>query len=129
VKNNHYKIRNGDVYNRDFVQRLIATGRSNITSRGKGRDLAADSLDCPSFISKSKALPMLRSRNSSYRGPVNMKPNLTGRSIRGGGGLGTSRSPCSQSGMDPALPRGKSSQLDYAIVTDESKIRSITKSF
>ena len=41
---------------------------------------------------------------------VNMKPNDTGRSVRSGGAFaGRSTSPCSQSGMDPDMPRGQSS--------------------
>ena len=55
--------------------------------------------------------------------------NLTGRSVKGGGGLGRSTSPASHSGMDPNLPRGKSSQLDFEMVATESQIKSISKSF
>ena len=56
----------------------------------------------------------LRSTHSIPRRNVNMKSNFTGRSIRGGGvGRVTSNSPCSQSGMDPDMIRGKSSQLNF----------------
>ena len=40
---------------------------------------------------------------------VDRNDNLTGRSIKGAGGMGKSTQPCSQSGMDPNLVRGKSS--------------------
>lgn len=61
---------------------------------------------------------------------VNMKENLTGRSIRGGGAhTGTSKSPCSQSGMDPCLVRGQSSQLNFEMIASEKQIESISKSF
>jgi len=40
---------------------------------------------------------------------VNMKGNYTGRSVKGCGALGRSTSPCSQSGINPNLIRGKSS--------------------
>ena len=41
-------------------------------------------------------LPILSTRNSMRRRRVvNMKPNSTGRSVKGGGGLGKSTSPCS----------------------------------
>lgn len=60
---------------------------------------------------------------------VNMKKNNTGRSVRGGGGQGNSNSPCSQSGMDPGMVRGKSSQLNFAMHANEKQIQSISKSF
>jgi len=60
---------------------------------------------------------------------VNMKANLTGRSVRGAGALGNSNSPCSQSGFDPALVRGRSSQLNFAMNANEKQIQSISKSF
>ena len=54
---------------------------------------------------------------------VNMKENLTGRSVRGGGAHnGKSTSPCSQSGMDPDLPRGKSSTLNFDMLAQEKQI-------
>jgi len=52
-----------------------------------------------------------------------MKENLTGRSVRGGGAHnGKSTSPCSQSGMDPDLPRGKSSTLNFDMLAQEKQI-------
>ena len=47
------------------------------------------------------------------------KYNLSGRSIKGAGAMGRSDSPASHSGMDPDLPRGKSSQLDFEMVATE----------
>ena len=58
-----------------------------------------------------------------------MKGNFTGRSIKGGGGLGKSTSPCSQSGMDPNLPRGRSSQLNFDINAQGTQIESISRHF
>ena len=60
---------------------------------------------------------------------INMKPNLTGRSIRGGGAQGKSNSPCSHSGMDPTLERGRSSQLNFEMHATAKQISSIKKSF
>ena len=60
---------------------------------------------------------------------VNMKHNLTGRSVRGCGANGRSNSPCSHSGMDPSLPRGKSSQLNFEMIANESQIKSISRHF
>ena len=56
------------------------------------------------------------------RRAINMKANLTGRSVKGAGALGTSRSPCSQSGMDPDMVRGRSSQLNFAMAANEKQI-------
>lgn len=58
-----------------------------------------------------------------------MNDNLTGRSIKGAGGLGKSTQPCSQSGMDPNLLRGKSSQLNFEMHATEKQIESISRSF
>lgn len=58
-----------------------------------------------------------------------MKGNESGLSIKGGGSLGNSRMPCSQSGMDPKLLRGKSSQLNFEMLASEKQISSIRKSF
>ena len=58
-----------------------------------------------------------------------MKKNYTGRSVKGGGGLGNSNSPCSQSGMDPDMIRGRSSQMNFAMHANEKQIQSISRSF
>ena len=58
-----------------------------------------------------------------------MKANETGLSIKGGGGLGNSKMPCSHSGMDPKLLRGKSSQLNFEMQASEKQISSIRRSF
>ena len=50
---------------------------------------------------------------------VNMKGNNTGRSVNGCGAYGRSTSPCSHSGMDPDLARGKSSQLDFDMIASD----------
>jgi len=47
------------------------------------------------------------------------KYNLSGRSVKGCGAFGRSNSPASHSGMDPNLPRGKSSQLDFEMCANE----------
>jgi hypothetical protein len=56
------------------------------------------------------------------------KYNLSGRSIKGAGALGRSDSPASHSGMDPNLPRGKSSQLNFEMIATEEQIDNIGKS-
>ena len=56
------------------------------------------------------------------RRPINMRKNTTGRSINGGGSQGKSTSPCSQSGMDPNLPRGQSSQLNFDMMASNKQI-------
>ena len=56
------------------------------------------------------------------------KYNLSGRSIKGAGALGRSDSPASHSGMDPNLPRGKSSQLNFEMIATEDQIDNIGKS-
>ena len=58
-----------------------------------------------------------------------MRENITGRSIKGGGAGGRSNSPCSQSGMDPNMIRGKSSQLNFEMIGQERQIHSISNSF
>ena len=59
-----------------------------------------------------------------------MKANLTGRSVKGAGCyLKTSTSPCSHSGFDPEMVRGRSSQLNFAMAANEKQIQSISKSF
>jgi len=55
--------------------------------------------------------------NTSSR--IGYKFNMTGRSIRGAGAGGRSNSPCSHSGYDLDLPRGKSSQMDFDMVASE----------
>ena len=60
---------------------------------------------------------------------VNMKENSTGRSVKGCGAGGRSNSPCSQSGMDPKLLRGKSSQLNFEMIASERQVHSINNSF
>ena len=66
---------------------------------------------------------------SSYRRNVDMRHNETGLSVKGGGALGRSKMPCSQSGMDPKLLRGKSSQLNFDIQASGKQIDSIKRSF
>jgi len=63
------------------------------------------------------------------RKTVNMKANLSGRSVRGGGARGSSTSPCSQSGIDPTLVRGKSSHLNFEMHATDKQIQSISRSF
>ena len=58
-----------------------------------------------------------------------MNVNETGLSVKGGGGLGNSKMPCSHSGMDPKLLRGKSSQLNFEMQASEKQISSIKRSF
>lgn len=54
---------------------------------------------------------------------------MTGRSVKGGGGGGRSNSPSSHSGIDPDLPRGMSSQMDFPMRARGDQIASIHKSF
>lgn len=54
--------------------------------------------------------------------------NLSGRSVKGAGALGRSDSPASHSGMDPNLPRGKSSQLDFEMIATDEQIQNIGRS-
>jgi len=58
-----------------------------------------------------------------------MKANLTGRAIKGCGCQGQSNSPCSQSGVDPSLIRGKSSQLNFEMLASPKQLQSISLSF
>jgi hypothetical protein len=53
------------------------------------------------------------------------KYNLSGRSIKAAGALGRSDSPSSHSGIDPNLPRGKSSQLNFEMIATEEQIQNI----
>lgn len=55
------------------------------------------------------------------------KYNLSGRSVKACGAFGRSDSPASHSGMDPDMPRGKSSQLDFEICATEEQLNSIQK--
>lgn len=55
------------------------------------------------------------------------KYNLSGRSIKACGAFGRSDSPASHSGMDPDLPRGKSSQLDFEFCATEEQLNSIQR--
>ena len=57
--------------------------------------------------------------NARPKRMVNMKGNDTGRSVKACGALGRSTSPCSHSGMDPNLPRGKSSQLNFEMIAND----------
>lgn len=65
---------------------------------------------------------LIEASSQMPRRNVNMKKNFTGRSVKGAGALGTSNSPCSQSGFDPAMVRGRSSQLNFAMAANEKQI-------
>lgn len=76
-----------------------------------------------------RQLPFISETSQFSRRAVNMKPNRTGRSIKGGGARGKSNSPCSQSGLNPDLARGSSSQLNFEMTATREQIENISRSF
>jgi hypothetical protein len=69
--------------------------------------------ECQSVANRRLAGDSLMTKSTANSLRVGYKFNMTGRSIKGGGGGGRSNSPSSHSGMDPDLPRGVSSQLNF----------------
>jgi len=127
------QTRNRQVYTRDYdTVRPTATGvaqDSYATNSDFDHSHLADAVT--NNHEGSTTFHMLRQRRypaisdmsglaSVTRRIVDMKANKTGRSVRGGGAyIGKSTSPCSQSGMDPDLPRGKSSQLHFDMMASD----------
>lgn len=108
----HDSMTNSDFYSTQFGGGAIGAG--NGISAGKDSITAGGSV-----TRRFPTIEEIRNTGLMPRRRITMKMNNTGRSIKGGGGQGSSRSPCSQSGMDPNLRRGRSSQINFDIKASE----------
>ena len=126
---------------KNIIEKMIRN-RKNISTRGyeravslKKRSLAIDTVTNSDIYLNSNLTLGDTGREYTQAGSVrqrrvvDMNSNNTGRSVRGCGAHGRSNSPCSHSGMDPNLPRGKSSQLNFEIIANETQIKSISRHF
>ena len=125
----------------NIIEKMIRN-RKNISTRGyeralslKKKSLAIETVTNSDIYLNSNLTLGDTGREYTQAGSVrqrrvvDMNANNTGRSVKGCGARGSSNSPCSHSGMDPNLPRGKSSQLNFEMIANETQIKSISRHF
>jgi hypothetical protein len=106
--------RRSDVETRSFCTREGT--RTTIPSRG---DVSRNYQINTSPIASSGLQSIQFPASTKSVSRAGYKWNLSGRSVKACGAFGRSDSPASHSGMDPDLPRGQSSQLDFDICANE----------
>lgn len=126
----------------NIIEKMIRN-RNKISTRGyeagglglgKKRSLAIETVtNSDIYLNSAFTIPtrldISQALSTRTKRVVNMKGNYTGRSVRGCGTHGRSNSPCSQSGMDPNMIRGKSSQLNFEMIASDQQIKSISNNF